>query len=545
MTEASLLIQLFYEIAMSIGTTLDLESMLKTSLSTYLRKLNCSAGVVLRLESDADARQSFEPVLSIPRNALKNAACRAAIDRVQENMSEYLFRQFMESLPIVETSSPGKHFHIMRLPDFGLLVLVKSGRPFDYPILQSLKRLNAKLADSCLACLRKEKLERLNRRLVHEVSERRRAENDLKNVLEDLESMVEARTSELSLANERLRGEIAERKKTEKALSESERRYRSIFDNICDTFFAADENGVVVEITPSFKRVSGRDRREILGQPFESFFKAFPGHPPLVFELREKRALRDLEMLLEDKDGERRICAVNARIVGDHEGETAGIVGSVRDMTEQRAAEMENRRLEEKLARSQKMEALGLLAGGGRPRPEQPAVRRGQLSGPASGFHRTGQPAAKAPRSDQGLRHQGGRGRAGHAHPGATRGGAEKYCPSQRRRRKISAVARNQKPHGTTSRCPCRARSASRPFICPGGRIPPGKDGHEPGGQRRGGRGAKCIGFHEKSPFGSRPGRLRAGPQGRLHDPGSPRRRGRHFPRGFWRASSNPSIRKR
>ena len=364
MTEASLLIQLFYEIAMSIGTTLDLGSMLKTSLSTYLRKLNCSAGVVLRLKSNDNGGQSFEPVLSIPRNALRNAACRAAIDRVPENMSENLFRQFMESLPIVENSSPGKHYHIMRLPDFGLLVLVKSGLPFDYPILQSLKRLNAKLADSCLACLGKEKLERLNRRLVHEVSERRRAENDLKNVLEELESMVEARTSELSRANERLRGEIAERERTEKALSESERRYKSIFDNICDTFFAADENGVVTEITPSFERLSGLDRREILGRSFETCFKVFPGHLPFVLDLREKGGVRNMEMLLEDKDGARRICAVNARIVGDHEGETAGIVGSVRDLTEQRAAEIKNLRLEEKLARSQKMEALGLLAGG-------------------------------------------------------------------------------------------------------------------------------------------------------------------------------------
>ena len=364
MTETSILIQLFYEIAMSIGATLDLKSMLKTSLSTYLRKLNCSAGLVLQLKSNDGERQSYEPVLSIPRNALGNATCRAALDRVPENLGESRFREFIEGLPIVENSSPGKHYHIMRLPDFGLLVLVKSGQPFDYPILQSLKRLNAKLSDSCLACLRKKKLENLNRRLVHEISERRCAQNDLKNVLEELESIVEARTRELSQANERLRDEIAERERTEKALLESERRYRSIFDNICDIFFAADENGVVTEITPSFKRVSGWERREILGRPLESFFKVFPGHEPFALDLRDKGAVRDLEMFLEDKDGARRVCSVNARLVGNGEGAAAGIVGSVRDLTEQRAAEMENRRLEEKLARSRKMEALGLLAGG-------------------------------------------------------------------------------------------------------------------------------------------------------------------------------------
>lgn len=39
--------QIFYEIAMSIGNSLDLDDMLKEGLSAYLKKLNCSAGIVL------------------------------------------------------------------------------------------------------------------------------------------------------------------------------------------------------------------------------------------------------------------------------------------------------------------------------------------------------------------------------------------------------------------------------------------------------------------------------------------------------------------
>ena len=40
-------IQIYYEMAMSLGNSLDLKKMLKEGLLAYLEKLNCSAGSVL------------------------------------------------------------------------------------------------------------------------------------------------------------------------------------------------------------------------------------------------------------------------------------------------------------------------------------------------------------------------------------------------------------------------------------------------------------------------------------------------------------------
>ncbi|MEE8373295.1 MAG: hypothetical protein V3R87_06255, partial [Dehalococcoidia bacterium] len=64
-------IQIFYEIAMSIGASLDLREMLKSSLSTFLRKLNCSAGGIFISREGSDGGAVFEQLYSIPRDVSK------------------------------------------------------------------------------------------------------------------------------------------------------------------------------------------------------------------------------------------------------------------------------------------------------------------------------------------------------------------------------------------------------------------------------------------------------------------------------------------
>ena len=74
MISAEQLHLVLYEIALSIGNSLELRPMLQQAISSYLRKLNCSAGGVLEWRQDASGHRSLEPVYTIPRSFPRSEA---------------------------------------------------------------------------------------------------------------------------------------------------------------------------------------------------------------------------------------------------------------------------------------------------------------------------------------------------------------------------------------------------------------------------------------------------------------------------------------
>ncbi len=154
--------QVFYEIAMSIGVSLDLKCMLKHSLTTYLKKLNCLSCIVLK--EDKKETHLYTPVFSIPRNPLKDKTCRLVLDLIYK-YKEDDFKNFVSQLPVEGVHGIGRFYYIMNLPGFGLLVLIKGRKKFDFSVIQSLKRLNEKMANVCISCNYNESLLAVNKKL--------------------------------------------------------------------------------------------------------------------------------------------------------------------------------------------------------------------------------------------------------------------------------------------------------------------------------------------------------------------------------------------
>ncbi len=158
MLSAEQLHLVLYEIALSIGNSLDLRPMLQQALSTYLRKINCSAGVVLELGRGESGRNVLEPVHTIPRSFGQSEAYAAILEHLPTYVDDQQLKQLLAGLP-ARFSLPDGICHIMELSGFGLMVVVSRHDELDERILKSLRRLNEKLGAACQACRQRDALQ--------------------------------------------------------------------------------------------------------------------------------------------------------------------------------------------------------------------------------------------------------------------------------------------------------------------------------------------------------------------------------------------------
>jgi len=100
-----------------------------------------------------------------------------------------------------------------------------------------------------------------------EITERKKAEETLRNAHQQLEKRVQDRTAELSQINRMLQSEIAERNRIADALHESEEKFRRFFEQSYDGLVLCDNKGTVIEWNRGKERIWGISREDVLGRP--------------------------------------------------------------------------------------------------------------------------------------------------------------------------------------------------------------------------------------------------------------------------------------
>ena len=154
--------------------------------------------------------------------------------------------------------------------------------------------------------------------------------------------------------------DITDRKLAEKALHESEEKYRTILETIEDGYYEIDLGGNFIFFNDSMCKISGYSRDELMGmnnrqytdevyakEIYQTFNKVYTtGKPNKSFHWSVIR-----------KDGTKRTVAASVSLRRDTEGEPMGFRGIVRDISERK-------RFEAQLQQVNKMEAIAILAGG-------------------------------------------------------------------------------------------------------------------------------------------------------------------------------------
>ncbi len=178
------------------------------------------------------------------------------------------------------------------------------------------------------------------RGIFRNITERKRAEEDLRRHREHLEELVEERTAELKEAVEKLQKEIAERKAAEAALLEGEKKYRDLVENINDVIYVVDDSGTVIYVSPAIRGLSEYGPAEVIGRPFGDFIHE--EDLSAVLEHFEKSASGDAgptECRMKTKSGRTRWIRISIRRVMGEDGTFIGLRGVFTDITERKEAE--------------------------------------------------------------------------------------------------------------------------------------------------------------------------------------------------------------
>ncbi len=179
--------------------------------------------------------------------------------------------------------------------------------------------------------------------------------------------------SELIETRRRLNAEIEERRRSGKALRQSEAKYRLLAESINDVIFTLDMDMNYTYVSQSVQLLQGWRPDELIGT---NVCDALPPHSmelatqTLLSRLALAEAEGDfhrsvvLELELLRKNGTTIWSEVTAGFLLGDDGRPRAILGVSRDISERLRVQQEREELQEQLARSKKMQALGLLAGG-------------------------------------------------------------------------------------------------------------------------------------------------------------------------------------
>lgn len=327
---------------MAIGTSLDLKIMLRTSVSTLLRKLNCQAGGVHLFDEKAGRTGGLQPVFSIPRDAMRIEAYSELIETQLNGVHKEQWPEFSAGLPLHIANTAGKHFYIFELQNIGVFILMKNERSLDPLLIKSLVPLFNKLATACRACIQ-------NQELI-----------DYRN---NLETLIKEKTEAIVSQNIRLLEQIRERQIAEAELRESEERYAAVVKQADEGIFLLDpDTKYILDSNESIQKMLGYSQEEMLQLQAYDYLDRDPEE---IDTLLTYIASQDEVFLSErpyiSKEGKILPVEISIKLIG-YSGKKVLLV-IARDTTEKKRVQQETEKLREQLRRAQKFEALGTLAG--------------------------------------------------------------------------------------------------------------------------------------------------------------------------------------
>lgn len=199
--------------------------------------------------------------------------------------------------------------------------------------------------------------------------ENRAARESLQKAHDKLEERVRERTVDLAKSNARLEDEVMIRRRAEIRVENQRKFLETIIESMTNPFYVIDvETFEVIMANRAACDLSGQKTFAgmtcYLMTHHESSPCAGGEHPCPLAEVKKTGKPVTVEHLHFDRDGNKRHVEIHSYPVFGEEGKIIQLVEHCLDITERKQSEREREKLLSQLYASQKMEAVGILAGG-------------------------------------------------------------------------------------------------------------------------------------------------------------------------------------
>ena len=109
--------------------------------------------------------------------------------------------------------------------------------------------------------------------------------------------------------------DITVQKKAEQALKESDKRYRTLFEESIDGVYSVLRDGTITDANPSFCELFGYTREELIGKDIRDLYFDPADRPRFQKEIEKKGFVKDYEVKLRKRDGTEVDCLITSSVI--------------------------------------------------------------------------------------------------------------------------------------------------------------------------------------------------------------------------------------
>lgn len=135
--------------------------------------------------------------------------------------------------------------------------------------------------------------------------------------------------------------DVTDIKRKEEELRAGEQKYRTILEDMQDTYYRSDKEGNLIMLSPSGVRLLGYDSEdEMIGKPIAATFYYNPEQRDrFLAAIVREGVVTGMETVLKRRDGSPVTVSTNSHKYFDRDGNYLGVEGTFRDITSQRRAD--------------------------------------------------------------------------------------------------------------------------------------------------------------------------------------------------------------